>query len=303
MPPTTVPSGVLVVNKPVGPTSHDIVAQARRLYRTKAVGHAGTLDPMASGVLLLLLEEATKLSSALTLERKSYRAKVRFGFATDSDDAHGVPTVEKPILPGWLLRSQLDSVLGSERERTVQIPPHVSAIKTDGVAAHRRHRRGEVVERVARDVRVHALEVLDWSDEYLELSLEVSKGYYVRALARDLGEALAMPAHLSGLCRTSSGCFRLEEATNWPSSDLSGLISLTDVARRIMPTLSLNADGVRRARQGQTLLSEHFDAGTNPQPPQGIAAWLDEAGELVALGETDAEGVARVARGFRAGPG
>lgn len=319
------PSGVAVVNKPSGPTSHDIVAQARRLFGTRAVGHAGTLDPMASGVLLLLLGEATKLSSALSLDRKSYRATIRFGMATDSDDALGAPTNCTPVTPGWLAPDRLERALESERQRVEQLPPAVSAIKQGGVPAYRRQRRGETVALAPRTVQVFDLNLLSASDDSVDLSLSVSKGYYVRALARDLGDRLSMPAHLSALCRTSSGCFDLQEAADWPRSSHPHLLSLGEVVRRSMPTRILCAQGVHRARLGQLLLREHFadqspDAGTfHGQTSNEIlardgeaglteltdaagplCAWLDEAGDLVALGRTFADGSSRVARGFNA---
>jgi tRNA pseudouridine55 synthase len=299
---TDTPSGLLVVNKPSGPTSHDIVAQARRLFGTRAIGHAGTLDPMATGVLLLLVEEATKLSAALTLDSKSYLATIRFGLATDSDDALGLPINTCPIVPGWLTNQRLETALTAERDRFEQIPPRVSAIKLDGVTAYRKHRRGEAIELPARNVRIHDLTILAWSDEQVMLHLSVSKGYYVRALARDLGITLDMPAHLCALCRTTSGCFRLEEATDWPCAEVPRLLSMTEVVQRVMPTRTLTAEGVRRARLGQILGAEHFAYRADPVCDNGslaTTAWLDETESLVALGRAEPDGTARVIRGFR----
>lgn len=297
---TSTHSGLLVVDKPSGPTSHDIVAQARRVLRTRSIGHAGTLDPMASGVLLLLVEEATKLSSALTLEQKSYLATVRFGMMTDTDDAMGHAVETCPIVPGWLTRERLEAALAVERARVEQLPPRVSAIKQDGIAAYRRHRRGELVEVPARNVRVHALDVLAWSDDQVTLELLVSKGYYVRALARDLGHALGVPAHLAALRRTSSGCFRLEEATVWPSSSPLRLLSLSEVVTRVMPTRMLTSEGVRRARLGQCLTAEDFvDNDVAAAHSDATTGWFDENRTLIALGRADGDGNARVIRGFR----
>lgn len=294
-------SGILVVNKPSGPSSHDIVAQARRLFKTRAIGHAGTLDPMASGVLLLLIEEATKLSSALTLESKSYRATIQFGVATDSDDALGTPIDRRDIAPGWLTADALSAALDVEQRRTEQLPPTVSAIKQGGVTAYRRHRRGEAVELTPRIVRVEHLSVLEVTDERLCMELTVSKGYYVRALARDLGTTLGMPAHLSALCRTASGCFRLEEASDWPCATLPALLPMSEVVARVLPIRTLSEEGARRARLGQPLSVEHFvgeptglDSGDG-----AVSAWLDGSASLVALGRTEPDGTARVARGFR----
>lgn len=260
---------------------------------------------MASGVLLLLLGEATKLSSALTLDSKSYRASIRFGSTTDSDDRMGHVLESREIEPGWLTSERLEEALERERNRDFQEPPQVSAIKQQGVAAYRRQRRGETIALEPRAVRVHDLRLLSASDQELELSLSVSKGYYVRALARDLGRSLSMPAHLSALCRTSSGCFQLEEAIEWPRSSIPPLLSIGDAVRRCMPTRTLGAEGVWRARRGQRLMLEHFaepDVPTPPEPesPDSVYAWLDEQGSLVALGKQADDGTFQVTRGFNA---
>jgi tRNA pseudouridine55 synthase len=292
-------NGLVVVNKPRGPTSHDVVAQARRVFGTRAIGHAGTLDPMASGVLLLLIGEATKLSSALTLERKSYRAVVEFGVGTDSDDAAGKPIVFGDVTPNWLEPSRLEVALEGERQRNQQVPPQVSAIKQGGIAAYRRHRRGESVDLAPRQVQVHELRVIAASDRQVELHLSVSKGYYVRALARDLGATLCMPAHLSALCRTSSGCFSLDEAVGWPPGEIPRPIPLGEAVARAMPIRVLSADGARRAGLGQLLLPEHFEPCAQPPPAGTLVAWLDAQGVLIALGRSESDGTARVVRGFR----
>ncbi|MGC4065971.1 MAG: tRNA pseudouridine(55) synthase TruB [Polyangiaceae bacterium] len=305
--------GVLVIDKPAGPTSHDIVAQARRYFRTRRIGHAGTLDPMASGVLLVLVGEATKLSNALTLERKSYEATVRFGSSTDTDDAEGHVVSTAELAPNWLDDDALLHALESERARVCQTPPIVTAIKTDGVAAHRRHRQGQVVEVSPRDVRVFALELLDCGTDSIRLALTVSKGYYVRALARDLGRTLGVPAHLAALRRTSSGEFSLGEAHPWPPPSLPKLLSLVETVRRILPCLSLTEEGVSRARVGKELDVTHVAGRLDGDPPwtvamsgspetidlpKGTSAWLDSEGNLVALGSFDEDGHGRVARGF-----
>src|SRR5690606_2789954 len=146
--------GVLVVDKPVGPTSHDIVAQARRWYGTRSVGHAGTLDPAASGVLVLMFGEAKKLSSYLTAQSKAYIADVCFGRATDSLDASGATIAEQPLPSDWPPADELAAALEAERSRTAQLPPVVSAIKLGGRPAHRRVRAGESVELAPRPVQV-----------------------------------------------------------------------------------------------------------------------------------------------------
>ncbi|MCL2825536.1 MAG: tRNA pseudouridine(55) synthase TruB, partial [Polyangiaceae bacterium] len=226
-------SGILVVDKPKGPTSHDVVAMVRRVLRVKSVGHAGTLDPMATGVLVILVGAATKLSQFLSLDDKKYLATVRLGQGTDTLDAEGSVTSEAQL--GSLLASELEHIereqresgrvclpvggsigiaMLTERARIAQVPPAYSAIKRDGVVAYQRARRGEQVELPSRDVQVFGLDVVGVSTSPPELRIElhVSKGYYVRSLARDLGTALGIPSHLVSLRRLSSGEFGLDGA-------------------------------------------------------------------------------------------
>lgn len=292
--------GVLVVDKPVGPTSHDIVAQARRWYGTRSVGHAGTLDPAASGVLVLMFGEAKKLSSYLTAQSKAYIADVCFGRATDSLDASGATIAEQPLPSDWPPADELAAALEAERSRTAQLPPVVSAIKLGGRPAHRRVRAGESVELAPRPVQVEAIELLELQSNFARFSLSVSKGYYVRAFARDLGEHLGVPAHLSGLRRTRSGAWTLTDAVSWPSpwqavGNPPPMIAAVDAAAACLPSASLTLDGVLRARQGKTLLESDF---STPPAGQQVHAWFSPERHLVALGHSE-HGVFRVLRGFR----
>jgi tRNA pseudouridine55 synthase len=289
------PDGVLVVDKPPGKTSHDIVQNARRLFRTRAVGHAGTLDPMATGVLLLLFGEACKLSSYLSGADKAYRAEVRFGTSTRSLDAEGEVLDSVELSPGWLSEQELDRALLQERGRRLQVPPNVSAIQTGGERAHARVRRGEDFELPAREVELSSLELKSRTEETLELELSVSKGYYVRSLARDLGLALGVPAHLSALRRTRSGDFRIDEALAWPPDHVPPLISVRDAATRALPVTRLEDEAVAMARQGKLLQGDQAHADRL----ELVSAWLSPAGDLVALGVSHADGSHRVARGFR----
>jgi tRNA pseudouridine55 synthase len=204
------PHGIIIVDKPGGMTSHDVVAQARRHFGTRRVGHAGTLDPMATGVLVLLLGEATKLSDVATSEDKAYLAEVRFGRATDSHDAEGKTTEEQVLRPGGFDAAAIAAALEAERQRCEQVPPAVSALKVGGQRAYRLARDGRPPELEARPVRVRALTLIELGEDFARIELQVTKGYYVRAFARDLGHALGIPAHLSGLRRVQSGCFRIE---------------------------------------------------------------------------------------------
>ncbi len=291
----TDPTGLLVLDKPIGPTSHDLVARVRRLLGTRSVGHAGTLDPMASGVLLMLVGECTKLSAYLTLERKAYLAQVRFGEATDTLDATGEVT-QRAEVPAEFLgaveglgqapEDSLREAMRRERERTLQVPPAHAAIKQGGVKAYALARRGEVVVLPAREVRVFAAEIVGASvvGSTLDVSLDVSKGYYVRSFARDLGESVGIPAHLSALRRTRSGPYTIEQALPWEQAVnhwREALVPLEQVARTLLPEIPITEEGAIRAVQGKSLGDEDF---VRP-PPDVPSAWFTPSGRLVAVGD------------------
>jgi tRNA pseudouridine55 synthase len=276
-------------------TSHDVVARVRRALGTRAVGHAGTLDPMATGVLLVVVGEATKLSQFLTLEQKSYVAEVLFGRSTDSLDADGATVEERALPEGGVSGEALERALERERGRTLQVPPAVSAIKIGGVRAHRLARRGEAPELEARPVRMLSLVCAARAEDRATLELTVSKGYYVRALARDLGAHLGVPAHLGALRRTRSGAFDVREAHPLPLAAGTRPLPVLEVARRCLPVHVLTETGGRRAMLGQTLLPEHFTG--EPPSRDGPSAWILEAGPLVAVGAYQDDEL-RVLRGF-----
>jgi tRNA pseudouridine55 synthase len=296
--------GVVVIDKPTGPTSHDVVAHVRKLLDTHAVGHAGTLDPAASGVLVVAVGQATKLANYLTQQNKSYLATVAFGVSTSTLDREGEIVDEAPLSEALADALGLGSsspllahALDVERRRKAQVPPAFSAIKQGGRAVHRRARRGEEVVLAPRDVEVKSLAIVTTESSALSLSLIVSKGYYVRALARDLGETLGVPAHLSSLRRTASGPFTIDEALPLAASrdDLRrALVPLARAALRVLPRADLSEEGVRFARHGKKLAAEHF---AEP-PPADVAAWFGPNGELVAVGRACADDAFAVVRGF-----
>jgi tRNA pseudouridine55 synthase len=286
-------NGLLIVDKPAGPTSHDIVAQARRRLQTRGVGHAGTLDPMATGLLVLLIGEATKLQNFLSGQDKRYRARVAFGRATDTHDALGTLTEERSVVVD---RAALEQALAEEQERREQVPPEFSAVHVGGERAHRVARRGESVTLGPREVRVHEARLLDADAVSATVELSVTKGYYVRAFARDLGRRLGVPAHLAALRRTASGPFAIEEAIRWPPAADVVPMPLGAAARRALAVVTLTTDGELRARQGKPLASDDFEQ----RPEARVVAWLSASGELVAVGEEREPGVFRVIRGFSA---
>jgi tRNA pseudouridine55 synthase len=295
------PHGLLIVDKPSGPTSHDVVAQARRRLGTRRVGHAGTLDPLATGVLVLLLGEATKLSGVATSDDKTYRAEVSFGRSTDSHDGQGATTAEAELQPGWLDEGALERALDVERRRAQQVPPVVSAIQVAGQRSYRLARSGNAPALEPRPVAVHSLTLLAWSLRMAELELQVSKGYYVRSLARDLGSTLGMPAHLSSLRRVRSGHFDVSEACAWPPPHPPRIIPLREALPRLVPIWRLTTPGVERARQGKSLSAIDFCEPLDvlEATMTRTVAWTDAAGTPVALGRRDGD-VFRVQRGFTA---
>ncbi|NIP58321.1 MAG: tRNA pseudouridine(55) synthase TruB, partial [Gemmatimonadetes bacterium] len=202
--------GVLPVDKPVGPTSHDVVARARRALDTGRIGHTGTLDPFASGLLLLCVGPATRLSEYLTALEKSYVAVARLGVGTDTLDPEGA-VVERSDSWSELDRARIEEASASFLGRREQVPPQFSAKKVGGEAMYARARRGERVELSPIPVEIHELELLGVDLPDVRLRIRCSSGTYVRALARDLGAALGEPAHLAELRRTAVGSFRVQD--------------------------------------------------------------------------------------------
>ena len=301
------PSGLLVVDKPRGPTSHDVVARIRRIIGTKSVGHAGTLDPMATGVLIVLVGQCTKLSGYLSNEDKVYDATIELGRGTDTLDADGAITDVASLtssLVSELYQIQcgiepsgerlLHNAISAERHRVSQMPPAYSAIKLDGRAAYARARRGEPVVLDPREVRVERMTISGATTEppSIRLELRVSKGYYVRSLARDLGMALGVPAHLTELRRLRSGSVGLDRAVGLDcGSDamLRSMMTVEEVAGLLFPSRVLTERGVYRARCGQQMSDDDFDS----PPPSTVSAWYSLASAKDADAGTPVGGGAR----------
>ncbi len=207
-------AGILLVDKPAGLTSHDVVARVRRVTGEGRVGHAGTLDPMATGLLVLLVGPYTRLEPYLSSAEKEYTAAIAFGSSTDTDDAEGTVIASAPVPPGVLDADYAAEVLHGFLGASMQLPPSYSAIKVGGAVAHRAARSGSPLELAERSINVLSAELLGVEAETAtwNVAFRVSKGTYIRALARDIGERLGVPAHLAGLRRTASGTLRLEDA-------------------------------------------------------------------------------------------
>ncbi len=206
------PAGLLVLDKPKGWTSHDAVERVRGLTRIRRVGHAGTLDPLATGVLVLLVGPATRLAEFLLGHDKRYRATIRLGIRTDTDDAEGRILSERPV---EVSRESFEEALRAFVGEILQTPPAFAAIRQGGERLYEKARRGEAVAPPPRRVRIDELRLLEWNPPWATIEVACSAGTYIRALARDIGEQLGCGAHLTELRRLASGPFTLAEAIPW----------------------------------------------------------------------------------------
>lgn len=278
--------GVLLVDKPAGPTSHDVVGRLRRTSGEKRIGHTGTLDPRATGLLLLVFGRATRLASRLTAHRKTYEADIQLGVATDTDDADGTPVGDAtPVTSdAAAIRHALASFVGA----IDQTPPRHSAKKIAGERAYDLARRDEPVILAPVAVTVFDLEDLGRSRDRLRVRVTASSGFYVRALARDLGIALGCGGHLAALRRTVVGQFRVEQALPLADAERLGasvaerLLPMADALPEL-PALRLTTPGLERVRHGNAAGPEHFEQHALPPPSAGEIRLLGPAGELVAL--------------------
>lgn len=259
-PAAEVGSGLIVVDKQPGWTSHQVVGRVRRLIGTRKVGHAGTLDPMATGVLLVGVNRATRLLGHLMLTDKTYTGTIRLGRSTVTDDAEG--DVTSTLGAAGLTDDQITAGLRPLRGDILQVPTAVSAIKVDGVRSYAKVRAGEQVDLAARPVTVRRLDLLDRRDVAvdqapcvdLDVIVECTSGTYIRALARDLGSALGTGGHLTALRRTTVGPFVLDEACVLdPDGARPPMIPIAEVVRRNFATLTLTPDQTTAVRVGRTL--------------------------------------------------
>ena len=272
-------SGLLLVDKDRGPTSHDVVSRVRRLLNEKRVGHAGTLDPMATGLLVIGVGSSTRLLRFAQAGLKRYEGTVRLGVATDSLDADGAVTAESEV-PA-LLPEDLASAAAAFTGTLSQVPPMVSALKVDGKRLHDLARQGVEVERAAREVTISSLAVVRDDEATLSFDVTCSPGTYVRVLMSDLAERLGTLGHLTSLRRLASGRFRVDDTVTLERLEAelaAGRTPLRPPADFVLDLVSvtLSSDDVRRVRQGQPVtLDEALDGDE-------IAA-LDESAALVAV--------------------
>jgi tRNA pseudouridine55 synthase len=272
--------GIFNIDKGLGLTSHDVVARVRRLLKQKRVGHAGTLDPLASGVLPILVGQATRFAEYLSESGKAYRALIRFGTETTTYDGEGTVVREAPVA---ITREQIEAALPEFLGEIQQVPPVYSAIKQGGQKLYELARAGQAVTPQPRTVRVDALRILSWGSPDLTLEIDCGKGTYIRSLAHDLGARLASGAYLAALVRWRSGPFRLHESISLEQLEaaLAGgawreLLHPPDAALSDFRVVTLSSDSVVRMRNGQLL-----------SPGETLGVDSGEPGELVRAYATD----------------
>jgi tRNA pseudouridine55 synthase len=286
------PCGLLLIDKPSGPTSHDLVYAVRRGSGVRRVGHAGTLDPLASGLLVMCLGPATRLSEYLAGKDKRYLARVRLGQATTTYDAQGEVTETHADLPE---QAAVEAALVPFRGRQQQVPPAYSAIKRGGQKAYEMARRGEAVELDARPVEFYSLELIEWQPPELLLNVHCSAGTYIRSLAHDLGQRLGCGAHLSALRRTASGSFDLSEALSledlqaaFAGGDWLKYLRPPDAALADWPSVRLTNEAAGRVQRGQPVKLDLPAGWSGDAGAELLARAYNAAGDFIAVLRADA---------------
>ncbi len=264
--------GLLYVDKPSGPSSHDVVGAIRGLAGIRRVGHTGTLDPLATGLLIVCLGRATRLAEYLTGQDKRYVATIRLGQETDTYDAEGSVVAEKPV---DISSPQLDSALEHFSGEIEQIPPMFSAVKVDGQPLYTRARQGQTIERPSRFVSIYEIRLINWSLPDLEIQVHCSSGTYIRAIAHDLGHILGCGGFLTSLRRISVGDHLLEESiplTDLNQENLTKNIRPMDTAVRHMPQVTFNPEQALALFHGQSV-----PVRTDQQPGSLFRAYDDKS--------------------------
>jgi tRNA pseudouridine55 synthase len=283
--------GILLLDKPRGLGSNAALQAAKRLYGAAKAGHAGTLDPLATGLLPLLFGEATKFSQLALDADKEYLARARLGTTTTTADAEGAVLERLPVA---VRRDAIAPALTQLRGDIEQVPPMYSALKHAGQPLYALARRGENVDRAARRVRIHELELLEFAGDAIELRIRCSKGTYIRTLVEDLGRALGCGAHLEALRRTAAGAFRVSEAVTLDQLQAATgeerdrwLLPLASLLAGL-PRINLDAPLAARFAQGQAIRRE--------APPVGRCSVYGDGGELLGVGDEGADGELRPRR-------
>jgi tRNA pseudouridine55 synthase len=281
--------GALLLDKPLGITSNRALQDAKKLLGAKKAGHGGTLDPLASGLLLILAGEATKFAGPMLDADKEYLATVKLGVRTSTADAEGEVLEQRPV---DVTADQVAGALERFRGPIEQLPPMHSALKREGIPLYEHARAGRTVERARRQVQIHELELLQSAPPILELRVRCSKGTYIRTLAEDIGVALGTGAHLAALRRTGSGRFNVRDAVTLDElramPDRRAALLPLRVLLEGLPSTELDAAAEARLRNGQALKISGLEAG--------VRALYRADGAVIGLGEAHAEGLLKALR-------
>jgi tRNA pseudouridine55 synthase len=288
-------NGILIIDKPVGFTSHDVVAKLRKILKTKRIGHTGTLDPFATGVLVMLVGKATRLAQFLDKDVKEYIATLQFGFETDTGDNTGTAKDEgekmkTEEISGILQKTNWDETFENFRGEISQIPPMYSAKKVDGKKLYELAREGIEIEREAVSLTIHKLELVDNTEvitDNLKLRVSSSAGTYIRTLAEDIGKTIGVGCHLSALQRTRAGKFAIEKAITLDHLESivefgelkSVLVSMNNAISHI-PEIKLTAEDVKKIENGSQLQ-------TTINSIEGTVRLLDQSNNLIAIGHCE----------------
>jgi len=282
-------NGFLIIDKPAGITSHDVVASVRRILKQKKVGHTGTLDPFATGVLPVALGEATKIIPYLDESVKEYRATMRLGISTDSQDLTGKIVQQKN--EGSITEAQVLEAFAAVTGSISQVPPMFSAVKQGGVPLYKLARLGEEVERTPRQIIIHSLSLNHFQLPFVTFTVRCSRGTYVRTLANDLGESLGCGAHLVELRRTRSGSFADDMAleleflqTRFDEGQLSDLLIAPLQALVHLPTVTLTEMGAKNVGFGRSPSEIDFETYPEEVIREGQTVYLVHGDKLLALG-------------------
>ncbi|WP_176442324.1 tRNA pseudouridine(55) synthase TruB [Noviherbaspirillum humi] len=290
--------GVLLLDKPVGLSSNDALIRAKRLLLALKAGHTGTLDPFATGLLPLCFGEATKFSQDLLEADKTYETVVHLGIETDTGDTEGQVVGSKPV---DVSLADIEAVLARFRGAIEQVPPMYSALKRDGKPLYEYARAGVTLERQARAVTIHALDLLDWQAPFLSLRVTCSKGTYIRVLGQDIGAVLGCGAHLNALRRTGvgaltlDGCQTLEQLEATAEAEREKLLAPVDALLGTFPALKLSDELARRFLHGQRLALGQTDVEL-PAAPGRVRVYEQTSNRLLGTGQLESFGVLRPER-------
>lgn len=286
-------NGILNIHKAPGMTSHDVVAHIRKLLHQKRVGHTGTLDPMATGVLPICVGQATRVAEYLSESGKAYQAEITFGVVTDTYDTEG--TIIRTGNTDTLTLERIENLLPRFLGPQLQVPPLYSAIKIQGQPAYKHARAGEALTLEPRAVEITQLQIVNWQHPKLTLNVECSKGTYIRSLAYDLGEALECGAHLTALIRTRSGPFTIEQSQTLEQlteavqqGQIATYLFPADCALQNYPALHLDEETTQRVLHGNAFHYE-LDTGTSQPQYSTLARLYDPSGRFLAIAVWNAD--------------